>query len=47
MVRVWTPDETFVGSTPYIDDFFFSVPDIYFFFNYNIHDIFSILIFHK
>ena len=36
----------FVTSSPFTDDHFVSVPDI-FFLNYNIHDIFSILIFHK
>ena len=45
-LRRWTPDQTFVGSSPLIDDLFASVPDISFL-NYNNHDIFSILILHK
>ena len=40
----WTPGHTFVGSSPFTDDLF-SVPDI--FLNYNVHDIFLILIFNK
>ena len=27
--RRWTPDQTFVGSSPLTDDLFVSVPDIY------------------
>ena len=41
----WTLDQTVVGSSPITDDFIFLCQ--IFFSNYNIHDIFSILMCHK
>ena len=45
VVRVLDFGSDFRGTDPNHRRYFFSLPDIYF--NYNIHDIFSILIFHQ